>query len=167
MLTNDNYRPLDDGVLMFKTEELILRGETNDAFLRLNDVIQRRPKSIIAEVNIYRKYVPVILKSIIQMNEIKKAAALQAERVTTDNEDKKYQRWTEQEDNLLIDLVADEKMSMLELSTTMGRTVPAIKTRLSTLVGRKRISQNIAGRFIGFIDGEHKEAEVNGKLIRT
>ena len=161
-----DYDPKDDGVLLFDSDKLCSRGSTNEAFRALNMVICNRPKSIVVEVNTFRKYVPIILRSIIQMNELKKASCTQAERVTTDNNDKKYQRWTENEDKLLIDLVCDGKLSMLQLSTTMGRTVPAIKTRLSYLVGVKRLSQKIAGKFIGTANGEDAELQLEGTLYK-
>lgn len=161
------YDPKTDGVLLFDSEKTLNKSQINEAFVRLNSVIENRPKSIVVEVNAFRKNVPILLKALVQINELKKAACLQAHRVTTDNNDKKYQRWTENEDKLLIDLVCDESISMLELSTTMGRTVPAIKTRLSHLVGVKRISQKIAGRFIGKADGEEIDSELVGIIYKT
>ena len=66
---------------------------------------------------------------------------------------------------MLIEL-ATTNMSMLELSTTMGRTPSSIKTRLSVLVGKERLSQEIAGKFLGLLNGNIVDGEISGILYK-
>ena len=128
-------------------------------------VITERP-SLLEEIKIYRKYVPVLLEEIWSMSECIQTFGTRLERYNTDSEDKKYKKWTKEEDEFLIEMICDSRCSMLELSTTMGRTVPAIKTRVSKLVGLKRISQEVAGKFIGTINGNHAECVLDGTLYK-
>lgn len=75
-------------------------------------------------------------------------------------------RWTADEDEKLIELVCAGEWSPIEISTTFGRSIPAIKTRVSKLVGLKRLSAEIAGQFIGTIDGEKVEGRIDGKVYK-
>lgn len=105
------------------------------------------------------KYLQFTSKLIDDMNE-------ELERLSSGSEDKKYQRWTPEEDELLIDEVCKGRLSIIELSTTFGRTPSAIKTRVSKLVGMKRISQEIAGHFIGVINNVQVEGPIHGEVIK-
>ena len=85
------------------------------------------------------------------------------DRLVTDSSEKKYRRWTKEEDEMLIELVCSG-VSQAELSSSMGRTIPAIKTRVSKLVGDKRISKKVAGLFLGTFNGQYVEGTVNGEV---
>lgn len=56
--------------------------------------------------------------------------------------------------------------SIHELSLMFGRTPSSIKTRVSTLVGLERISQEVAGRFIGKINGDDANADIEGIVLK-
>jgi len=75
-------------------------------------------------------------------------------------------RWTETEDKLLIEMVCDESCSPYELASTFGRSIPAIKSRVSKLVGLKRLSAEVAGHFVGMLDGELIEGHIDGKVYK-
>lgn len=134
------------------------------AFTAINDVIAERPP-IPKELKVYRKYVPTLMDCLRLCLEAIHMYEQMLERMENDSEGKKWQRWSDKEDELLIELVCDG-CSMLRLSTTLGRTPGSIKTRLSKLVGLKRISQKVAGRFIGCIDGEQTECVVDGTVYK-
>ena len=85
------------------------------------------------------------------------------DRMATDSEKKRYQRWSNEEDEILIELVTSGR-PMTEVSACMGRTVPAINTRVSKLVGLKRLEAKIAGQFIGTLNGEAISGHVEGRL---
>lgn len=165
-MLSEDYNPLNDGIAMCNISKLQSKGESYEAVKKISEVLQNRPKSIIEELKIFRTYTRKLLRYIEEREKLLEWALKQNERFENDCDDKKYQRWTNEEDEMLIELVCDETKSLLELSTIMGRTVPAIKTRITKLVGVKRISQNIAGRFFGTIDGEEKEVNLNGTLYK-
>ena len=75
-------------------------------------------------------------------------------------------RWTQDEDEKLIELVCDGSWTIYEIANSFGRSVPAIKTRVSNLVGLNRLSKKIAGRFIGTIDGAEIDGDINGIVYR-
>lgn len=163
---SNEYNPQNDGVLLFDSNKLQTSNETAEAFKKINMVLQNRPKSIIVELNTFRKYVPSIIKYAIQQTNIAHAAVRQNDRFVNVEEEKKHKRWTENEDKLLIDLVCEEKESMMSIATIFGRSVTAIKARLTYLVGVKRLSQQIAGKFIGTVNGEESEVQLEGTLYK-
>lgn len=166
-LMGPDYDPREDEILLMNSKYLDLsHGEAQNAILQLLKIQRNRPRSIVAEVKIYRKYVPKLLEAYWGQCEAAKMAVQGNKRFMTDCADKKNRRWTPQEDNLLIDLVCSEGKSIMEIAVEMGRSVSAIKTRVSTLVGRKRITQKIAGRFLGEIDGEQYNAIIDGVLYK-
>lgn len=71
-------------------------------------------------------------------------------------------RWTEEEDNLLIEMAVADGTTTVELARVFGRTPGAIQSRITYLVGIERLSSKVAGRFIGTIDGEQAEVEIDG-----
>ena len=167
MIDNAVYDPMDDGIALVNTNlPYQTKGETNEALIKVLSVIQNRPKSIIVEVNTYRKYIPKLINYIKERDKLLDFAIKQIERYENDCDDKRFKRWTPEEEEMLINLVCDENYSMLQISTMMGRTVPSIKTKISNLVGVKRLSQKIAGRFIGTMNGENIETNLNGIIYK-
>ena len=155
--------PADIGLIKapgFERDELV------NAFMKIAKVTVERPKSIIVEVNTYRKYIPIVLDAYIRMCEGVRKATMLHDRATDIDYDRSHKRWTPEEDNALIDEVCCDDMNIHKLSTMFGRSPGAIKTHISELVGRKRISQEIAGRFIGIVDGEQIDAEINGTVYK-
>lgn len=45
-----------------------------------------------------------------------------------------------------------------------GRSAGAIATRVSYLVGIKKVSEEVAGKFVGYLDGKHVEGVINGTV---
>lgn len=155
--------PKNYGALMIDSRELVLKDEANRAVLAIEKMVHEKP-NMAKEVMTYRKYLPIIIRILHQQQELIDGYEKLFERLETDSEDKKGQRWCNQEDELLIELVCND-MSMLEISTTLGRTPASIKTRLTKLVGTKRLSKKVAGRFVGYIDGIQTECSVEGTVF--
>ena len=131
----------------------------------LKNIHERPPFA--KEIAAYRKYVPVLLRYTEFLDKVSQHTSQTFKRLVDDSEEKKYQRWSEVEDEVLIELACREDVSMLEMSTAMGRSVPAIKSRLTKLVGIKRLSQEVAGRFIGTINGNHADCVVDGTIYKA
>lgn len=82
--------------------------------------------------------------------------------------DRGRKRWSKEEDEYLIEMVTRDSFNpengFIELAGMFGRTPGAIQSRITYLVGIKRISQNVAGRFEGKINGEEMSGYIDGVL---
>ena len=123
-----------------------------------------RPKSIIVELNIYRKYVPLLLDYVLQLSRINSHVMTESIRMHKKTNEKQNKRWTKEEDEKLIDVVSDGSWSQTEISAMFGRSPQSINARVSYLVGVKRLSQTVTGRFIGYINGQKTEADIAGTV---
>lgn len=66
----------------------------------------------------------------------------------------KRRRWTDDEDEALIELAGSVDVpDTISLAMTFNRTPAAIMSRINYLVGRKRLTQHVAGRITGYVDG--------------
>lgn len=167
MLIDEFYNPREDDILLWNvTNNPRAKEGKNSAMALWKQIHQNKFGNVVQEVRFYRKHIPNVLELVFLLTDGIAAANKANERFLNDSEDKKYRRWTDQEDKLLIDLVCAGDKSILEISTTLGRSVPAIKTRLSNLVGVKRISQKVAGKFIGTINGEETETSIDGIVYK-
>ena len=155
----------DDIALVYVPNE-DARAEWLDAGVQLMKLICHRPKSIIAELSLYRKYVPILLKQMDTLTEANKKSAMQIERNSKIEYDRSGKRWSKDEDESLINLVCDGNVNIHELCTAFGRSPGAIKTHISELVGVKRLTLEVAGRFVGIIDGQSAESEIKGTLYK-
>ena len=126
-------------VIFGSDKPALSRAYRKKAFTMLERNIKHRP-SLNKELSIFREYVPVLLKEHESLWNDSVVLAERFERYVTDSERKKYKKWSQAEDEFLIELICEEKHSILEISTIMGRTVPAIKSRITKLVGIKRLS---------------------------
>lgn len=75
-------------------------------------------------------------------------------------------KWTDIEDEQLINAVCDET-SIIEVACLFGRSPSAIKSRVSYLVGIKRITSDVAGRFVGTINGDKVEGNIKGQITKV
>ena len=153
------------GVIHFDAADAVLTPEINNAVRNLRKVIDEH-KPLIEEIRVYRKYVPVLINYAYQQQSLIDGFNETLDRYEGKTKANNNKRWTPEEDLVLIDEVAEGKATILELSTMMGRTPASIKTRVSHLVGLKRLSQEGAGRFVGTIDGVDMDGCINGTLYK-
>lgn len=175
---SDNRRMKTVGKASLYTREEVLSrildskgGLAGDIALhKLDDIVQGRVKSTADQLRIMKRYLPAlidyvyiregIIKDLIRdITEIER----RVEEGTTRNAGRP---WTDEEDSALIECVADG-WSPDKIATTFGRTVPAIKTRVSHLVGINRIERRVAGRFVGTINGVISECDISGVIHKT
>lgn len=161
---NDSLKK--DGLLFGNMHTAIVQNQKFiDAFGKLYKNVSNPPSNSYIELTNYRKLVPVILQYVESLAADNDRYVKMLNRFADDSKEKSHKRWTEQEDNLLIEMVCKDE-SMPILSAALGRTVPAIKTRLTYLVGVKRLSQKVVGKFIGEINGEQTEASLAGTIYK-
>lgn len=78
-------------------------------------------------------------------------------------------RWTKEEDERLIEIVCSHRddWAPFEIAASFGRSIPAIKSRVSKLVGLNRVSQEVAGHFFGTIDGIEMSGSIDGTVYKN
>ena len=131
--------------------QLCTNGGGQNAFFQLQ-AFRKTGKMM---VDLLRFYQEVAEYAFDQINTLERKSAKNANK-----------KWTKDEDELLIELVTDDDVTDIELMAKFGRSMGAIKTRVSTLVGLNRISQEIAGRFVGTINGEKVEGKIDGTVYK-
>lgn len=149
---------------VIESQELQDHSLVIEAALKLNNVLIKRPKSIIVELNTFRKYCPILIKELCIITDINKKAVRENEQVISGATKNQNKRWTKEEDNVLIEMACKPDENIQTLSIMFGRTPASVANRITTLVGAKRLSQKVAGRFVGYINGEKTEADIAGTV---
>lgn len=117
----------------------------------------------VQQLRIFKKYVPILLDMYDLNIRMMREGGKQVKRYEGQIGERHKKRWTDEEDRMLIEFVGDGA-SMTEAATMMGRTPGAIASRITYLVGVSRLSQEIAGNFLGTIDGETVSGHIDGTL---
>lgn len=72
-------------------------------------------------------------------------------------------RWTADEDDLLVEAATQtETPDVLDLAVTFHRSPAAIASRLTYLVGKRKLSQAVVGHITGYLDGDPVEGHFDG-----
>lgn len=101
-----------------------------------------------------------------QVKALMNKSIMQIRRCTSIEYERANKRWSREEDEEIIDRVYEGKMNIHQLSTIFGRSPGAIKTHISELVGRERLSVAVVGRFIGTIDGVSADSDIRGTVFK-
>ena len=163
----NNFKKSEDGIVTFPSLDAFTIDEVINAIFELKDIISsKKVFSSYLELKKYQEYVPVVLfwaldsfKSIEQMSKM-------LDRFNSRENERSNKRWTKEEDEELIERICNEEYDLNQIAITLGRSQNAIQTRLSYLVGVKRLSQKVAGKFIGEINGKQTEADVTGTVYK-
>ena len=115
-----------------------------------------------AQIKLFRNLLRRAGTQIVIQNDLIDKLLLENDRVTDGIGERGRKRWTQQDDELLIEMAAQEDVTIIDLSKQFGRTPGAIQSRISRLVGIKKLSAEIAGRFIGTLNGEFVEGNIDG-----
>lgn len=119
------------------------------------------------QLRIFKKYVPCLINMYFVQGEALASAGKNEERLYSKTAERSNKRWDKDEDELLVDLVSEGRTSLTQIAISMGRTPAAIQTRLSYLVGIRKITQEIAGRFIGTLNGEDVSGYIDGTFQKA
>lgn len=156
-----------DNVLLADWNKLtgIKNVAKNNICVKLYNLCESPKGSAFHQLQQFRKMVPDLIKAYCEASELNQNFSKQFDRILEKTEKNKNKRWTEEEENWLIDLVVNDT-PIIDISTAMGRSPSAIKSKVSNLVGLKRISQNIAGKFFGTINGEEVTGLIKGTVCK-
>ena len=152
-------------VLLYDASTAIKKGEGSKAYIELQKCIDERPP-LMKELNTYRKYVPIMLQMAKEQQMLNNEWSKLFDRYEAEAMQNHYKRWSPEEDATLIEMVCGDDCTMWSLASTFGRTPSSIKARLTTLVGLKRVSQEVAGRFIGTVDGVKTDSIISGTIYK-
>lgn len=113
----------------------------------------------------YKEYSEKLLEAYFLMHDMIEALGRQQDQAFGKGATASRKRWTEEEDSTLIDKAVETDSDLTQLAILFNRTPGAISSRLTHLVGIKRLSQSVAGRLTGYINGNPVEdAVIMGEL---
>jgi len=158
------YLPDEKEIALIETSKIPEHSRVIEAAVKLYKILVERPKNIISELSIFRKYCPILIKEVCVITDLNKKAIHEKNQAISGTTRNQNKRWTKEEDNVLIEMACDPDQNIQTLSTMFGRSPASIANRITTLVGVKRLSQEVAGRFIGYINGEKTEADIAGTV---
>lgn len=161
----EGYDPRKDGIAIW--DEACEEGKARLTHLAgvANDLLCSKPNAG-EELRQWRKLGKYLLETTFFVADVILAQQQVLGNYLSDNPTNSNKKWSKEQDELLIEMVCEGESSVIEIATTMGRTPSAIKTRVSQLVGLKRIEQEVAGRFVGAINGIKSDVVIEGKLIK-
>lgn len=163
---------MDEGVFITSKKDFIEKcGCTSKRELVLLlakiDELSNDPKgNAFQQLKEWRKIGKKVAGILYAAGEISEATQTQIDRLSEKTGERSNRRWSEKEDEALIDMICQENTSILEISLIFGRSPAAIKSRVSQLVGVKRLSQEVVGKFIGTLNGANIEGSIKGQLFK-
>ena len=158
----------DSGVLVCATSEIEkMKEKLDDAYSSswkgLQSLDRRNSTAALVHLIKQLKTLLEIYEDVIMLLNGYKATI---ERLNTEGFPNNNKRWTAEEDELLIELVAREKREPLSIALSLGRTPAAINARVSKLVGINRIDYKVAGHFLGTINGDAVTGKIDGIITK-
>ena len=121
--------------------------------------------NVYQQLQIYRKYTPQLVKAFRVVDALANYFASQMEILEEKSVASKNKKWTAEEDETVIDMICSG-CTELEIAIKTGRTIGAVHTRVSKLVGVSR-ERNIEGEFTGTIGGDSVTGYINGKIKKA
>lgn len=165
-----------DKVMHFREDWKDDFDKLNEELLECNAVILKeltrlrnnKPKNVVLELVAYKKLAKNFYRYLDMFEMYKEIADAAIERLLAQGENTALhnrKKWTKEEEELLIESVCDD-VSISDLAFLFGRTPGAISSKISELVGLKRLSQDVVGKFIGTFDGKRVEGDIKGTVIK-
>lgn len=162
---DNNIDPMDKGMLLvnYDAEKKKFEG-AGEAIKKLNMLCHQPKGTAFSQLQQFRKLTPIIINYILFLQKLNDGYSETYDRMVEKMKANNRKKWTSEEDELLVEIVARGEQSISEVALIFGRTPGAISTRVSYLVGIKKVSEEIAGRFTGYLDGRHVEGIINGTV---
>ena len=154
-----------DGVHAQKTEiitEFLESIDHSTILTRAMSLVEHPPKGTFKQLQAMRSCIQELIKYVLYQRQLLSEMLVESERMSDSYAERGNRRWSPIEDDALIELVTSDT-NLIQLSLTFGRSPSAIQSRITHLVGIKRISKEIAGRFVGTLDN----FEVEGFIVGT
>ena len=152
-----------DGNMLSENSEIISKGHA--AVAALAKLISHPRCNAHRQLQLFRKYSYDIIQYHFMYQDLVDAVNTEHDRILG-KADRSRKRWTQEEDSLLVELACKDDSTSMTIAIQLGRTPGAVQTRLSYLVGINRISSHIAGRFVGWLNDEYVDGEIDGTLTQ-
>lgn len=160
-----------DGINLYSQEDVVAfeqkHGFPPDVMLQAHNLLDNRPKNTFRYICLLQSSIKRLISSCLALQALTHAMQSELGRMDELVGERNRKRWTPEEDELLIERAARDGETTVSLSRAFGRTPGAIQTRISYLVGINRLSQNVAGRFVGTVDGKQVEGNIDGVVTKT
>ena len=162
-----DYIPSEHGIIAFNMdEEVVNHADTYRMYWELEALVCEPKCNPGVQLMRWKKLGPQLLKHFEVVDKINKGYQKILDKNNKREQENLRKKWRPDEDEMLIELASTGTMSMTDLAQAIGRTPSAISSRLSTLVGIGRVSQEIAGRFTGTMNGQMVSGNISGTLER-
>lgn len=160
-----NINPMDNGTILINYGIEAKKIAGCDEAIKKLVILCNQPKgTAFSQIQQFRKLVPILINYIRFQAKLIDGYTKTYDRMTDKQAEKSRKKWTQEDDELLIEIVARGDTSINEVSLIFGRTPGAISTRVSYLVGIKKISESVAGKFTGYLNGGYVEGIINGTV---
>lgn len=146
---------------------VLMDGGDSSVVTDIYALIVHPPKSAFAKINAYQELLRRAALRILALEDLKEAMMLEIERHESNVGEQSRKRWTPEDDELLIEVAAQDGATIFGMAKEFGRTPGAIQSRISHLVGVKRMSAEVAGRFIGTLNGQFVEGDIDGVVSKS
>ena len=167
-----DYEPREHGIALTNMKSLKQRVDVSNLYesqkfwYAVQELIESPKMSAYAQLTKWRSLGKQMVAHCKELEELAMGYQRQIDRMNSLSFERNGEKWTDEEDGHLIELVCDGNTPMVELCTIFGRSPGAIQTRISYLVGIRRVSSEIAGKFIGTLNGAKIEGNIKGNLIK-
>ena len=158
----EGYDPRDDGMLLLNREILKGNKQLERSIIALQG-IHHPKKNVFVTMQEYRENADKAITALMNTKELIAYLCELIERMMADEDANKYKRWTKEADEALIEMICQGD-NIYTIATALGRSPSSIHTRTSKLVGINRISKEIAGEFMGTLNGADIKGRIEGTL---
>ena len=114
----------------------------------------------------YRKYSEVLIALVLAQTELIDGLLTEQEHLLRGHATQSGRRWTDEQDEALVNLACDPDPAMIKIALALNRTPGAVASRLTYLVGVSKVSRHVVGRITGYLDGEPVSGNFDGVLLR-
>lgn len=147
----------------FESEEAARRN----SIIKLRQMNMKQPKNLFQTLREYRECTKMLIESLELVEVVNADQVREIDILKGGIGERDRKRWTPEEDDALVSVAADGKLSLLSMAVAFRRSPGAVSSRLTYLVGIRRLSQEVAGRVTGFIDGEAVDGFFTGRLTKS
>lgn len=172
MFKDMDYEPQEHGIELTNMKEMKKRLGVNNMYesakfwTEVQVLIDHPKMNAYTQLAKWRSLGKQMVAHCKEMEDIAMSYQRQIDRINSLSFERNGERWSDDEDGQLVELVCNGNIPMVELCTIFGRSPGAIQTRLSYLVGVKKVSSEIAGKFIGTLNGAKIEGNIKGNLTK-
>ena len=125
------------------------------------------PKSVHRRLQDYRKHSTALMDLYFNLSEVNRFQSQELDVVKGGDYERARKRWTEEEDTALIEFASREDApNLMDLSLTFQRSPAAVSSRLTHLVGIRRITEALMGRITGYLNGLPVDGAFHGVVHR-